>query len=766
MATVVFVLPFGEPEEAYFADTLLTLLAADAHRAGHQVHVVRVYYHGRDAGKDAQIRRRLAEYLSERDPDLVVLERLFDPEPVTEGGRAVLQVTRGDPVEPETGVAYVLGAVTDPVPGRPARRAPSVGGLRAAFREVIAALESGVDLGQIAGVARVEEGQVQIAAPLAAESIQGPFDPLTTADVIAPGEPPQTRHKTLIGNVGCPFAADPLQTPHFAGVELPGSLPIARLGCAFCHMGGDYEKRPDAEVVASLLEQAEYFFRALPDVRCFTIDDQHSIRYLPRLVREAAARGLAPMRWLFPARPDSFSRESASVEEAARIAAEVGHVIEVHLSGFEAFCDRELARYNKGCTKAELLGAVARMRELQAEYPASFEYAAARAHSLLLWNPWTSLADVRESVAAIRAHDLRELFHEIGRNRLRLYRELPIHWAALRDGAVVDRWPGEDSGTARRKGYSTDVPWRFLDPRTHIAHQTAAKLRDRLGRESELDQLEAALDFAEGDHASWEPGLAELEAELAHLLAPTREVDQPERALQTRAAPCLLDQRTRPRDLDAALTEAARNQVGVFAVGGDVLSHPMFAELRDPRTRARRSDRAAAADRARGPRTRSGESQCARRLPRNAARCRPVRAWRRPRGPRAAGRGPSRRAAALGRVGGGPPSSPAPTGNQPANPRPRAPRSRRSGDPRAQRCMPSAGREARGRAVGRGIVRLPLRARPTAPPFPLTRAPPDTTRGRCTVAGSIGRRSGAPRRGTSARWAGSSCSTIWSTSRR
>lgn len=588
MATVVFVLAFGEPEEAYFADTLLTLLAADARRAGHRVHVVRAYYHGRDAGKDAEIRRQLADYLSDRDPDLIVVERLFDPAPVIEGGRAVLQITRGDPVEPEAGVDYVLGAVTDPVPGRPARRAPSVGGLRAAFHEVIAALEKGADLSQVAGVGRVEAGQIRIAAPLPTASTPGPFDPLTHADVIAPGEPPRPRHKVLLGNVGCPFAADPMQAPHFSGVELPTGLPIARLGCAFCHLGGDYEKRPDAEVVASLLEQAEYFSRVSPDIRCFTIDDQHCIRYLPLLVREAAARGIAAVRWFFPARPDSLSRERTRVEDAARIAAEVGHVIEVHLSGFEAFCDRELARYNKGCTKAELLDAVAQMRALQAEYPTSFEYAAARAHSLLLWNPWTSPADLRESVTTIRDHDLGELFHEIGRNRLRLYRELPIYWAALRDGAVVERWPGEDTGTARRKGYSTDVPWRFLDPRTHVAHEIAAKLRDRLGRGSELDQLEAAVDFAECGQDSWEPGLVELEAELARLLAPTRALDQPERGAQARAAPCVFDQRTRPRDLDAALSQAARNAVSVFAVGPCVLAHPMFAEFAD-RARAQGS---------------------------------------------------------------------------------------------------------------------------------------------------------------------------------
>lgn len=557
MASLAFVLPFGEPNEALFADTLLCLLAADARRAGHQARVLRVYYHGRDADQDAAIRARLREYLTELDPDLVVVERLFDPEPVLAGGRRALQVTRGDSLEPAAGIRHVLGISTELVPGGLARRSPTLAALRAAFGRILAGL--GGDLGAIEGVATLERGELLRVSPLPSGAEEGPFDPVTDADVIAPGAPPAVRHKTLLGNVGCPFSDDPLASAFYAGVALPGALPVARLGCAFCHMGGDYEKRPDSQVVAHLIEQAEYYARHLPDVDTLILSDQHALRYLAALLRSAGARELPARRWLFPARPDAFVRERARVAEAALAAAEVGHVVEVYLSGFEAFSDRELARYGKGCSKAELLDAVAAMRELRAAHPGCFDYARARAHSTILWNPWTTTTDVRESIDAIREHDLGELFHELGRNRLRLYQELPITWAARRDGAVQERWDAGDEGSARRKGYSSELPWRFLDQRTRVAHEVAAGLRDRLGLETELEQLGAALDYAEGGGGGWEAcasDLTELERAVARLLAPTRSAEQPARGTQLRAVPCVLRRSTSTDAVRRAVIEA------------------------------------------------------------------------------------------------------------------------------------------------------------------------------------------------------------------
>ena len=58
------------------------------------------------------------------------------------------------------------------------------------------------------------------------------------------------------------------------------------------------------------------------------------------------------------------------------------------------------------------------MRSLAAEYPNNFAYARAKGHSMILWSPWTSAADIRDNVDTVKRSGLLELFDEIGRNRL------------------------------------------------------------------------------------------------------------------------------------------------------------------------------------------------------------------------------------------------------------------------------------------------------------------------------------------------------------
>lgn len=492
--SVALVVAYGELRESFFADSLLAMLGAAARRLGHRAEMVRVYYDGRDPAADARVEARLRAWLAERAVDVAASERFVDAAALTAPGRALVQVARGDSFDPAGGVDWVVGANPGRTRAGTTRRTPSVDELTLAWERLLGALASGEDPSAVPGVGRVVDGELALAAPLERPAEVPPFDALTAMDVIAEAEAPPVTRKTLFGNVGCPYAADPLATPHYAGVRLPVTRPVARLGCAFCALGGDYEKRPDAEVVARTLEQARFWAGRVPTVTAFVLSDQHALRYLRALMQ--GARGMRPLRWLFAARSDSFVRERAAVRAAVEAAAEAGHALEAYLTGFESFSDAELARYNKGVTAAEQVEAVRAMRALGGEFPEHFRYGDARGHSLILWSPWTTPDDLAESVDVIRREGLADLFHEVGRNRLRLYRDLPIYYAAERDGALLDAWDDGDEGGARRQGYNAERPWRFLDPRTRLAHALARALSARLGRSSELAQLAAAAAYA------------------------------------------------------------------------------------------------------------------------------------------------------------------------------------------------------------------------------------------------------------------------------
>lgn len=552
MASVAFVLPFGEPSEGFFPDTVLGLLCAEARAAGHRAHMLRVYYDGRSTDRDREITRRLSGWLADRDADVIVVDRLFDPTPVAEhvrakSGRYAVLVTRGDSFDPVEGVDLVIGATTGSHPHGGTRRQPTPGELAVIFHGVLDAFDTGRPPGEVPGVALVDESGLRHGSPSSPAPLPRPFAPALDYDVICHGDPPPVVRKTLFGNRGCPFALDPGSNPHFFDVELPTDRPIARLGCAFCNMGGDYEKRPDGAVVGELVEQALYYSENAPRVSELVLDDQHSLRYLERLVGAAHTAGTRRYRWLFAARADAFVRETDRIRAAVRAAADTGHVLEVYLTGFEAFSDRELERYNKGTTARHMLAAVETMRSLAREHPGAFEYGAARGHSLVLWNPWTSPQDVHCSVETVRQHGLCELFDEIGRNRLRLYSDLPIYYAARRDGALIDEWDTNDEGAGRRKGYSVEQPWWFLDARTASAYRLATAMRDRLGTETEVAQLRAVLQWVEAHGPGSKERQREAESdvltELERLdgelrtLAERGDGDGPPRGQQRRAVP-------------------------------------------------------------------------------------------------------------------------------------------------------------------------------------------------------------------------------------
>lgn len=533
--SIAFVVPYGEPKEGFLPDSLMALLCGVARQTGHEAALVRVHYQGDRGAGDARVRQKLRAWIAERDPALVVLDRIFDAAPFA--GRRVLMVSRGESFDPVEGVDLWIGSFPGwSRRGVASRRTPMVGELVAAFRGVLERLGRGEDPADAAGVGRIAADGIRVGEASAGVAALRPFRPAVDAEVIAPDVAPVMRRKTLFGNSGCPYGSDPIGAPHYRGLELANDGSMARLGCAFCHMGGDYQKRADEEVVAELVEQAVVWTRACPEVEELVLNDQHPMRYLASLMDAARAAEVRPVRWLFAARADAFVREREQIEAAIGAASRAGQVLEVYLSGFEAFSDRELERYHKGTTVAEMVRAVEVMRELRRAHPGAFDYARARGHSLILWNPWTAPEDLAESVAHVRAHGLAELFHEMGRNRLRLYRDLPIHAAAERDGAVADTWDEGDEGAGRAKGYNPERPWRFLDPRTAAAHRVAKMLRETLGAETEVAQLAAVSAWAGGAGGPGPSAPVEVRAgcealrdALAELTVAKRAAGQPER---------------------------------------------------------------------------------------------------------------------------------------------------------------------------------------------------------------------------------------------
>lgn len=502
---IAMVTAFGTRKGGYFSDVQLGLLCSDARALGHEARMLRVYYDGADRAVDADVSARLARWLVDERIDLVVADRVLAGEPFLEWkeqyptGRMLL-------LPPPEGMGRVLAGDAAIAHALYQRRRES-GELGDEVRRAFAmwlgtGLASPRDV-DIPGLSAVRDGQPEAPArPLIEIPAEGPlaYEPIVEHEVIAAAGAAAIvpAPYTVFGNGGCPYSRDVTQATPYRDLPMGEPGAMLRKGCAFCTMGGDYDKRSDEDTVASVLRQVAYLTTHLPKPHTFVLTDQHPLRYLARLLEAAAERGVRDVTWLLQTRADWLLEHRAALEQSIAIAARTDTRLELYLVGFESFSDDDLELFNKGTTAAGLVAAAGLVRELSRAHPRSFGFTRERGHSLILFHPWTTPGRLRDSGEALRAHGLSDFFYDITRNRLRLYPRLPIAALAQKDGLVAEGWEGDAAArTAHSKGYSVDLPWHFADPRAVVAYEACRKLREALGNETEISQLLAVARWAE-----------------------------------------------------------------------------------------------------------------------------------------------------------------------------------------------------------------------------------------------------------------------------
>ncbi len=501
---IAMVSAFGTHQGGYFSDVLLGLLCSDARAMGHDASMLRIYYDGSDRERDADVSERVTAWLLDHQIDLVVTERVLATDPFASwkaqrpGSRMLL-------LPPPEGMASVLPA--DAALGyRPYERRKEHGEMgdevRRAFAMWLAAGLAPPREIDIPGLSEVRDGQPTPSTRSVLEATGSVLDyrPVVDCDVIqaAGGVEIAPMPYTVFGNGGCPYSRDVKQSKPYRDLAVLEDGDTLRKGCAFCTMGGDYDKRSDEETVSSVMRQVTYLTEHLPVPHSFVLTDQHPLRYLPMLLERAESLGQRDITLLLETRADWLVEHRDALERSVEIASRTGIRLELYLMGFESFSDDDLERYNKGTTSDVLLAAVGIARELVRSHPKNFGYTRERGHSLILFHPWTTPESLLASGETLRAHGLSDFFHDITRNRLRLYPRLPIHTLAKSDGLVADDWEGaEASQTARSKGYSVDIAWRFADPRAAIAYETCRRLRSALGGETEISQLVSVAEWAD-----------------------------------------------------------------------------------------------------------------------------------------------------------------------------------------------------------------------------------------------------------------------------
>ena len=305
-----------------------------------------------------------------------------------------------------------------------------------------------------------------------------PYCPVTDPIVLGElrdldGRVPPVR-KSLDVNSGCPFSQPVRKNPAFAGVVLdaPG---VTLAGCAFCEMGGDYRALPVAETVRVTVDHIAWLQAHMPQLDEIVLRDQASLRYLPELAQAIVDAGLAPLGLQVPGRGDAILRYGREMTRAAEIFHGSGQWYAIHLVGFESFSQAQLDLYNKGVTVAEYADAIAGMRALHQQFPDAFQFRQSGGCSLILFNPWATLADLRETIDFANHNAVLEMANGLAMTRLRLYPNLPLYWKAQADGLLVDTAAPTDRGAAYW-GYQAERAWRFQDARVALVEEVVRRL--------------------------------------------------------------------------------------------------------------------------------------------------------------------------------------------------------------------------------------------------------------------------------------------------
>ena len=303
-----FLLPYGEPADGYFSDTLLGLAVRRARRAGHEARVVRVYYDGRDPARDAEVAKRLSAWLAEHEVDTIVVDWLFDPAPLVAHRHRIEDARH----------PFLPGQFAR----RPRRHRPRG---RSRGADGAAATDAGRALPRSRRSSALVEPSSARRAPDVSGRNSGGWrrraDPRTAAPArvlravlarrhlprrAAEGDPQGAQ-----GTSAVPSPPTSRRTPS-SKARSYRRTDGSRASAARSDAGGATTRSARREVVAELMEQAGYFAARMPELEEIVLGDQAPIRYLAALVRAAHDAGLRPLRWLFAARADVFVRAASA----------------------------------------------------------------------------------------------------------------------------------------------------------------------------------------------------------------------------------------------------------------------------------------------------------------------------------------------------------------------------------------------------------------------------------------------------------------------
>ena len=296
---------------------------------------------------------------------------------------------------------------------------------------------------------------------------------------------PDRNNVYLVMGAGCHYRKPVSANPCYRGVDLsPGVIAI---GCAFCGHATPAEPTPVQTVRGWLTRQLRDVKRTLGPDRlpgAVIVENIVHMSLLEHILATLRHLGMERTALLVAARVDHLVAARPLLEAKLAKLQNRKEAIHLYTIGLENFSDPELDRFNKGFDSLTVVKAVNMLKELEVLYGRNFHYSGYMPLGLILFTPWTRLADLQRNIRLMQHFDLEYETGNTFMSRLRLHEHLPITALAAKDGLIVH--DVEDAlRLNRRKLFGYERAWRFADPRVEPVNRLAVRLESKGSFEGE-----------------------------------------------------------------------------------------------------------------------------------------------------------------------------------------------------------------------------------------------------------------------------------------
>lgn len=260
----------------------------------------------------------------------------------------------------------------------------------------------------------------------------------------------------------CNYKRSIINNSLYEDIDLPDYS--KKTGCSFCVRPDLFKKEQfDRNKIVSHIKSAinttpwngfRPRLRIIGEIIAFNIDEFFKL---------ILANKIDNIDFLFNFRVDNFLKSRDKIETGLKLISKTKNRFALALVGIENFSNKELLLYNKGFKNCDIFNFLKFVFELKNKYKEHFEYEEYGGFSLILFNPFTTLEDLRLNYHLIKYLNIENLCGKLFTSRIRLYKELPIYHLAKRDNLIIKRYKDKKLDTASWNFYKDEIPWRYRE---------------------------------------------------------------------------------------------------------------------------------------------------------------------------------------------------------------------------------------------------------------------------------------------------------------